>query len=48
MCALSVTKLKVSSEFMIVSIKAVKGGVGERCYARERVAIMLIQSTWNI
>jgi hypothetical protein len=40
-CALSKTKMKVSGEFRMGSIRSVKAGVGERCRAREGEAIML-------
>jgi hypothetical protein len=40
-CGLCETKLKGSGKFMTCNIKGVKAGVGERCLAREGVAIML-------
>jgi hypothetical protein len=47
-CALSKTKLKGNGEFMTGSIKGVKAGVGERCRAREGVAIMLSEKMWSM
>jgi hypothetical protein len=47
-CPLSETKLKGSGEFMIGSIKGMKAGVGERCRAREGVAIMLSERMWSM